>query len=374
MKNYLKSFKMKLTTIGPVFIGSGKELSKKEQIVLSKNNDKLGVVDIMKLYSFAKAQGLQSNFEKFLLNYRQYLEDWLEYNKISLEKIRPFIKYTLDSSDTELQSKDGKKAQIMEFTKDPYDIPYVPGSSIKGMLRTILLATDIIKNPNKFANEKKNLTSNIQIKDKRNKYLQRDIRNIETKSFHTLNRQDSKREDVVNDILSGFIISDSIPISIDNFVLCQKIERNTDGVEKKLNLLRECIIPGTEIEFNITIDESLCNITMEHLMESINIFNRNYYDMFLNSFAGIDRPLSGSVYLGGGSGFLSKTIIYSIFDKRDGISNTVNIFRNTGVPKEHKHDKDKQFGASPHIVKCTKYKGKTLQMGLCKLECVGQYK
>ena len=39
------------------------------------------------------------------------------------------------------------RMQIMNFMRDPYGNPYIPGSSIKGMLRTILLAADIMKNP-----------------------------------------------------------------------------------------------------------------------------------------------------------------------------------------------------------------------------------
>ena len=49
---------------------------------------------------------------------------------------------------------------------------------------------------------------------------------------------------------------------------------------------------------------------------------------------------------------------------------SVNVFKNTNVSKDHKHYKDFEYGVSPHILKCTKYNGQVLQMGLCKVSSV----
>lgn len=40
MKSYLKSYRMKLTAVGPVFVGSGRELSKKEYMFFSEKQDR----------------------------------------------------------------------------------------------------------------------------------------------------------------------------------------------------------------------------------------------------------------------------------------------------------------------------------------------
>ena len=37
----------------------------------------------------------------------------------------------------------GETIEVLSFVKDSYNLPYVPGSSLKGMLRTILLENDI---------------------------------------------------------------------------------------------------------------------------------------------------------------------------------------------------------------------------------------
>jgi hypothetical protein len=67
---------------------------------------------------------------------------------------------------------------------------------------------------------------------------------------------------------------------------------------------------------------------------------------------------------------VSKTVVNALYndDKDKRIRLSQNIFEKTKVPRNHKHYKDKEYGVSPHILKCTRYKGQTLQMGLCKLE------
>ena len=58
-----------------------------------------------------------------------------------------------------------------------------------------------------------------------------------------------------------------------------------------------------------------------------------------------------TVFLGGGSGFVSKTVIYSLLGEREGVQAVQDIFDKTYVPKEHKHYKDCRLGVSPHVLK-----------------------
>ena len=66
----------------------------------------------------------------------------------SREETGSCLRYTLDSGDTLLQQ--GTRVKIRECLKDPYGNPYIPGSSLKGMLRTILLAGRIAGRPKTF--------------------------------------------------------------------------------------------------------------------------------------------------------------------------------------------------------------------------------
>ena len=83
---------------------------------------------------------------------REDLKHWAIRNRISLEELKQNVNYVVESGDLQLEKK---QMHIMACTVDPYGNPYVPGKSIKGMLRTILLYADILKNPGKYRRNRK---------------------------------------------------------------------------------------------------------------------------------------------------------------------------------------------------------------------------
>ena len=369
MKEHLKVHQCRLTVLGPVFVGKGSDLSKKEYLFLD-GRKKAGIVDIEKFYSMVAKRGLGNRFEKYIMNPREKMNlgQWIKEEGISGKEVGSCLKYIIDSGDTVIQR--GTPIQIMECIKDPYGLPFIPGSSIKGMLRTILLAGRIGEAPEQFQEDRNQIIRTIQNtrgKVRRTSFLQAERRAVEQKGFHRLSRNERRRDDAVNDELSGLIVSDSRPLRMEDLVLCQKVEYHTDGTEKRLNLLRECIRPGTVIEFTITVENDICSVCKEEIFQGIRTFNKMYYDCFLKAFRGAEKPLSDQVYLGGGAGFVSKTAIYPLFGKSEGLDITADIFRCTGVPEIHKHGKDRRYGASPHILKCTRYQGQIMEMGKCRL-------
>lgn len=372
MQRNLKAYNIALETVGPVFVGSGREISKKEYVFLDRST--VGILNPVKLYQFMRKHHLQNDFENYLVNdFRQDLGQWLRQYKIDLKQIMPCVQYTLNSGDTVLQR--GTKVSVMEHIKDGYGMPYIPGSTIKGMFRTILLSEDIMSNSSHYDGHKKNLENSLfqyHGKVNRNTYLKKEVGQIETECFRVLQREKTKPSDAVNDILSGMIVGDSMPIEMDNFTLCQKIERHVDGTDKSLNILRECVQPGTTISFMLTIDEQLCKFTIEDIRQAISKFNECYNENFLSAYKGVDLLQSDNVFLGGGTGFVTKTVVYPLFAKKEGIKAAQTVFENTKVPRLHKHNKDYEMGVSPHILKCTRYEGQVLQMGLCRLLSVTQ--
>lgn len=369
MSDYLKTYKVSLRTVGPVFVGNGRELTKKEYMML-KGNRSIAVYDISRLYQLLLKKGLSGKFDDFLLNEKRAdLRKWFQVNRINEKEAEPYIKYVLENGDTVLER--GTKTQIMECVKDPYGNPYIPGSSIKGMFRTILLAGDVMQNPGKYRRNEKELYESVskkQEKNYRNSYLKKETGKLEANFYRTLQREQMKPEDAVNDVLSGFIVSDSEPLKITDLVLCQKIDRHVDGSEKRLNLLRECIRPETEIVFELTIDTMRCPFSKEQIIAAAERFSDSYYDNFLCRYQGMGRIANDTIYLGGGCGYVSKTVTYPLFGREKGVDTTVKIFENTGVSWKHKHNQDRSLKVSPHTVKCTHYQGKTLPMGACYIE------
>lgn len=371
MNNYLKKYHIELKTVSPVFIGSGKEISKKEYVI-DKRNNQIDVIDISKTYEFMRRRGLTTDFESFILNDgRKELYKWLTEHRILLSEIQGCIKYCLKQGDTALER--GTKISVMEFVKDAYGKPYIPGSSIKGMLRTILLSNDIITNGLKYDRLRKKLKDSLE---QRSMYKKRmcanEQKDIESAYFNTLQRS-KKVNDVVNDFMAGFRVSDSEPLEIKDLIVCQRLEYHADGKEKNLNVLRECIKPGTSINFTITLDERICKISKQQIISAIETFSEMYDNVFRTKFRGISGADGPVVYLGGGVGFVSKTDIYPLYNNQ-GIEVSMNIFKKlTSTPKNpdpHKHYRDKGLNVSPHVLKMTKYKGRLYHMGECKLQFV----
>ena len=365
MKDYLKVYKAKILVMSPTFVGNGKDISKKEYR-LSTEEQKVVIYDPVKFYQLMQKAGKVPQYENFLMNDSRYdLETWMSDNRINISSVDDAIRYSVSCGD---RMEFGKsKVQIMEFAKDPYGLPYVPGSSIKGMLRTILLGYEIIQNPDKYRKEAEQIKRFHSDWPDR-KYYRRETSDIEIRTFNTLDREDVKTENAVNDNLQGLIISDSKPLRLDDLVLCQKIEYHTNNEEKSLNILRECLRSGTNIEFTITIDTQVCPYDADKIMEAIKVFNDMYYDCFLSKFNSKKRP-ADTVYLGGGAGFVTKTVIYSLFGADEGVTVAENIFRNTlkrDVFAQHGHRNDSRYGVSPHILKCTRKDGKRFQIGMCQ--------
>lgn len=366
MMNTLKVYDIELITRGPVFVGNGNELKKNEYFNIGRRKVVIPRLDLM--YKDLVRMNRQRSYENYMLrNNRLGLGQWLREERISDDYIQKWKKYELDCGD--VISERGKQLQIMTCIKDPYGNPYIPGSSLKGMLRTILLAYDIRKNQDKYSSLKDEIERTVRTEQhpKRMQFLSRQGKSVETAAFNTLHRPDTKSSDAVNDFMSGLIVSDSDPLTIDDLTLCQKIEHHVDGEDKNLNLLRECIKPGVRIHFTMTIDTSLCKLDDKNIMSAISDFAEVYYDMFLCKYKESDKPDDNTVWLGGGAGFVSKTVIYSLFGD-DGIKLVPEIFAKTGVPQNHKHNKDKSLGVSPHILKLTSYRGKMYEFGKCSVK------
>ena len=99
MKNYLKSYRIHLKVLGPVFIGSGKELSKKEYLFYK--NNQIAVIDIVKFYLELKKIKKLDSFEAFMLDEHEHLGSWIRKNNINNSIVDRCIKYTLDKGDIE---------------------------------------------------------------------------------------------------------------------------------------------------------------------------------------------------------------------------------------------------------------------------------
>ena len=375
MENILKHYKVRISALAPIHIGCGSEISKKEYVYLH-DKQKAVIVDIRRLYAKLQSSGLNKSFDDYYLKGKDDLGTWLRKNGFAEKQIMDLGSYVLDTADVydlEKYSKGYKNLQnITAFIKDGYGKPYVPGSSIKGMLRTALLYLEIQRNGQKKKEMAQNVESSLipERRVSRNRYMSYETSKIEVLAFNTLDRDKNKIANAVNCNLSELIIGDSRPLEITDLTLCQKIDLSKDGKEHSLPLYREALRPGTEIEFDLTIGDKL-PYSIEDILCAVNELNRVVNDHFYSVF-GRGNKEKNIVWLGGGVGFSTKTILSALYGDYTVLKADI-VFKNTlnRNYEIHKHNKDRAVGIAPHVCKCTIYKNKLYDMGMGKIDLIG---
>ncbi len=368
MRDFLERYKIILETIGPVFIGSGKSLRKNEYAI-DKQSKKAWFFDEIKLYEYFSQKKMLDKYEQYLIKEKKPFEIWLKENRIYKEEYSKLCKYSLNCSDI---SELNTVKDILLFQKDAYGNPYIPGSSLKGALRTVLAAGYINKNPAEFVSDKGKIKTEVSEYRNKKRYLSSESKNIESIVFNKKKRNERNKNDAVNDIMSGLRISDSKPLSINDLTICQKTDIDPKGEEHDLPIVRECLKPGTEIEFELTIDKTECEyITVEKIRESIESFLTNYYKEFAEKFEDGKNHQKDVIYIGGGSGYATKTLTYQLFNGTESVELTGEIINNTlprNIQSKHKHYKDaREWKVSPHMIKYAQFDGELDEMGACKI-------
>lgn len=362
MRNFLERYEVGLKTIGPVHIGSGEYL-RKNQWILNQRDGIAIIIDFPKFIDFLERKGLTNEYEKSLMGKSLPLLVWLRDNGISHHDILGFASYTLDTRGLNLKDREIRDMQLA--MKDPYGLPYIPGSTLKGAIRNILLAKrlkernydnqDIVREIRAFSGSPK-------------KFLEREKRKLNTDVFNTLNHSDS-RYDAVNDVMRGIRISDSNSVEQKCLTLCQKIDIGVKCNETELPLIRECIKPETKFRFDLTIDRTETDVTIEEIKIAISQFLDDYNTMFLKSFRDETLYQGQVVYLGGGVGFPSKTVLNQILEDETRRVELVGKAIDHTLPKKMKrHSRDFAKGVSPVVAKLTEVDGMLLQMGPCNIE------
>ena len=372
MVGYLKHYRMKLTAKGPICVGDGQKLIKKDYALLPKKG-LIAVVDIIKLYQKLRSLHKEKDFEILYLQSGMDLGSWLKNEGFSEAEIMAISRYVLDVKDVSMETEERGRRRLHEiatFIKDAKGRPYVPGSSIKGALRTAQLCFEMDRNRDFLQKSRdefeRGCFSNERISPKN--FLKRETAYVERRAFGVLNKETGKY-DPVRSKLSGLIVGDSYPLEVRDLILCQKVDIDIKGNEHSLPILRESLRPGTEIYFDLSIDDRCC-YTIDDIFKGLELMNRAIDMHFLRNF-GRSIDDSRTVWMGAGVGFPQKTLFYPLYGK-DAVSRVDEVFKNTLGKRyrEHKHYLDRNWQSSPHVCKCTRYEGKLYDMGRCRLEVV----
>lgn len=349
MESYLKKYKFVFNTVGPVFIGSGQKLQKKEYI-FDKNKGRVKIIDVNKMLGFiCKDKNLMRDYEKLMMSSDKNddLQSFFDDHKISEKDYKNWIL-------RECNVKGNFKGEdINTFVRDGRGEAYIPGSSLKGMFRTVILTYLIRHADEAYKNEMRARVS----EDLSDEHLDEVDKEMSVKFLHS-KLTDSDREDMVNSIMRGLIISDSKKIADKNMALYRKLDMSVKGEGHEINLVRECVDFKVKIETTITIDTTIFPYTKDELFKMFEEFTEYYEDILEKKFIGYPKHSVSNkrFFLGGGAGFISKTDLYALFDEKKAIEITGRILDSKFHNKEHLSDA-KVHRISPRILKCVEIKG-----------------
>ncbi|MGT2866903.1 type III-A CRISPR-associated RAMP protein Csm5 [Streptococcus fryi] len=288
-----RRFDFRLLTLAPVHIGNGKTYTNKEYIL---ENQRLYFPDMAKLYAHLITINRHEAFERFLLRDGEgkRLIDFLNDQKIST---RDFGGYSLDTSLLVYENHrkkrfDNRKSKefngVNQFVRDPFDKVYIPGSSLKGAIRTILMNTRWKQD---------------------NFKLQRGNKVVENR---TVIPWGAKKDKPFDDLFHHIHVSDSLPLEIDCLMVAQKWDYSSRKViPESLPVYREAIKPMTHLRFTITTTSDEAAELIEHLQTYASEFYSLYRDFFLRDLKDKYKQdnVQYPIYIGAGSGVWTKTVM-----------------------------------------------------------------
>lgn len=408
-KDNLISHKIKLLIMTPVFIGGGENshLDRNQYILDTwRKNRIISILDEKKWANFlcGKNRINKNVFQEFIdflavqaENIRsnkktQHLDEiyeWLKYHKFEYRDYNECIRYSINAPD------DFKKHDIHCFIKGSNSKPYLPGSSIKGAIRTAILFNKI---------KEKGVGFRKRYLDKINKALKamddfdQIFMDLNDEIFWNLPFE--KYESKLNihcDVFRGIQISDSTSIDFRKLELLKKIDLSTIQDKRKksyirdtIPLYREYLTPGAECHFTLTLDKNLLkNEPIKDVHSIIGMLEpfRDYLigddSKILSSFkklkgippfytaipnknnAGIGRT-QPNICLGGGTGFLSKTVIHALTNSKEEADDIIKRMLDMSFEEHKHHQKDTLI--SPRTLKLAKTDKVNLITGWCNIQ------
>ena len=389
--------------LSPVHIGSGDKLTAVEYIFDEKARQ---------VYFLDQARWLQFLYRKrltdeFLRHIRrmaeqlkskdpfcgQLLWDWLTQKGIRPDEIRN-LAGTIGHVHTNNPLIDRRSVNDIDRNiTDAFGSAYIPGSSIKGVLRTGILSNVVLKHKADYTEMWQRIERAVSNAKSRKdmdqlKFIGRDL---EKQVFRKLDLRDEHGKTcngAVTDVLRGLIVSDATGVEpVHNTIIVQKLDGSlakAEGVNPcRLPLFRECIPAGTRLHFSVTADlnmlrligieniNDIFSVTREYVLRNLKFqeqaFTRAFDRQFFAAQA-FNEAKQADLFLGGGTGFQYKTIIYDLAPNEEkGRAVIAKYLDNIFHKPSHKHQlKDKII--SPRTVKLTD-QGRGYQlMGLCRVK------
>lgn len=370
-------WKVSLVCQSPVFVGSGEKF-KKSEYIYDKRAGEVHFLDESGWIRFLGRHGIMDDFANKLLSNPVHLnlfgylshQERLGRQYGSVGNIMKAMKQEGAILRTEpyLGNRDKGPGDIAGFVLDAMGNPYIPGSSLKGAFRTAILAHHILKNRGAYRQD----WENIKRAAGNQRRMGSAMDALERKA--AISPDKNGKTNMVKSYFRGLTVSDAKLI---NGGLC--VVPKTDlGLHTsrthEVSLFRETLQGGSTLEFTLGIDDetsAMGHFGIHNFHDFVDIlkeFVNFQYEILKKPFepyADIKNAKNADLVLGGGAGYISKTLVYALApNKEDAVYVVRKLMEN--IFKRGHHGWDTEI--SPHALKLAEVDGVNYLMGLCYLE------
>lgn len=378
--------KMCLKVVTPINIADGIVLGAKDYLYDSRRQ-KVYFLNLHQWHLFIYKHMLLEKYESYLANFRdkQSLLEWLRMQGYDIDDVRTVITSEAQAT-VNLMDSERKKTlnDISRHIQQPDGSLYVPGSSIKGVFRTAILYSLLQKRQDikiKYWRQIQEKISSNYFKPYRD--FNKLISDLENELLHTLRLLDGniRSNNAVCSAMRGLQVSDTYASRNMQTAILQKVDGGFDkfgkASPKKLPIFRECMLPEAELFFDVKVEKAVMNTiginSVDDLLKATHSFFAAVTDLLQQAFGkeyqeAFQGVAAGNMFLGGNTGFLSKTLLAMLAPDKDTAKNTIKVLLDKSF-KTHKHLlRDKVI--APRTLKCTNYNGKLMLMGVAEVRKV----
>ena len=375
-------WKVSLVCLSPGFVGSGEKF-KKSEYIYDKRAGEVHFLDESGWIRFLGRHGIMEDFSNALLanplhqNLFGYLshQDRLcrEYGSIgnilhAMKKERAVLR-----TEPYLGNPEKAPNEIAGFVLDAKGNPYIPGSSLKGAFRTAILAHHILQNRGAYSKDWENIRRAAGNKRDMGKAMD----NLEREAAIPLDK--NGKRDMVKSYFRGLTVSDA---SLVNGGLC--VVPKTDlGLHTfrthEVSLFRETLKADSTLEFTLGLDDDasamghfgihnfkdFVDVLREFVKFQYEILKKPFESFATDELHDIKGAKNADLVLGGGAGYISKTLVYALApNKEDAVYVVRKLMENMFKRGHHGWDTE----ISPHALKLAEVDGRNYLMGLCYLD------
>lgn len=380
--------KMCLHVVTPINIADGVTLRAKDYLYDTRQR-RVYFLNLHAWHWFVYKHKLLDKYEKYISNFkdRKSLLEWLQEQGYGLENLQDVISSEAQADASLVDAEKKTLHDINRHIRHGDGTPFIPGSSIKGVFRTAVLYKLLQKRQDiksKYWRQIQGKISNNYLNPKRD--FDGLAKDLESELLHTLRLKDDKERNISNknavcSAMRGLQVSDTYASRNVQTAILQKVDGGFDKFSKaspkKLPIFRECMLPEAELFFDVKIEKAVMSTigisSVDDLLKRTHSFFAAVTDLLQQAFGKEYQEVfqgvaAGNMFLGGNTGFLSKTLLAMLAPDKDTAKNTIKVLLDKSF-KTHKHLlRDKVI--APRTLKCTNYNGKLMLMGVAEVRKV----